>query len=173
MTDDVDTPRPERLAQGDPALLETEAARRLLASRIPARMAFVAKDGTPRVIPTWFHWNGREVVMVTFVAAPHIRHPAARLAALRARPAVALSIDTESFPPHILTIRGTAVIEEVEGVAPEYRAAARRYLGADAGDAMVAGIDHPGTRQARIVVEPAWAGLIDFDTRLPSASGGV
>ena len=161
------------LPQGDPELLLTATAQQLLNSQIPARMAFVGLDGTPRVIPTWFHWNGDEIVMVTFVSAPHVRHPAARIAALRANPAVALTIDTESFPPHILTIRGTAVIDEVEGIAAEYRAAAQRYLGHDAGVAMVDSIDVPGTRQARITLAPKWVGLIDFDTRPPSVFGGV
>ena len=31
----------------------------------------------------------------------------------------------------------------------------------------------PGTVQARIVLRPEWAGLIDFVTRLPSVQGGV
>jgi hypothetical protein len=47
------------------------------------------------VVPSWFHWNGREL-MPSFVAAPHIRRPAARLRFLQANPNVAISIDTES-----------------------------------------------------------------------------
>ena len=46
------------LRQGDLRLLEREVARRLLASMIPARFAYVAGDGTPRVVATWFHWTG-------------------------------------------------------------------------------------------------------------------
>ena len=57
------------LPQGDLGLLETEVARRLLASTLPARVAYVAIDGTPRVVPTWFHWNGEELVMSTFISA--------------------------------------------------------------------------------------------------------
>ncbi len=38
---------------------------------------------------------------------------------------------------------------------------------------MLAGLDQPGTRQARIVLRPTWVGLLDFDTRLPSVQGGV
>ena len=163
------------LPQGDPALLDTELAQRLLASRIPARLAFAALDGTPRVVPTWFHWTGREIVMATYVAGPRIgiRHPAARLAALRARPDVAVTIDTDTFPPQSLSLRGRVEITEVDGLAPEYAATARRYLGEEAAAGMLAGLDQPGTRQARIVLRPAWVGLLDFDTRLPSAQGGV
>jgi hypothetical protein len=164
-----------RLPQGDLRLLETDLAQELLHSSIPARLAFVAPDGTPRVVPTWFEWNGTEIVMATYVAGPGvgIRHPAARIAALCARPAVALTIDTEQFPARSLTVRGLAQIEEVDGLAPEYVAAARRYLGDTAATEMVAQMDRPGTVQARIAVRPAWVGLLDFATRLPSPLGGV
>jgi pyridoxamine 5'-phosphate oxidase-like protein len=161
--------------QGDVRLLESDLARQLLRSSIPARLAFVATDGTPRVVPTWFEWNGSAIVMVTYVAGPNvgIRHPAARLAALRANPAVALTIDTEDFPPKSLTMRGRAEIDHVAGLAPEYIAAARRYLGDVAAEAMLTAMDQPGTVQARIVVRPTWVGLLDFATRLPSPLGGV
>jgi hypothetical protein len=167
--------RSQELPQGDLRLLETDLAQRLLQSAIPARLAFVWTDGTPRVIPTWFHWTGREIVMVTYVAGPNIgiRHPAARLAALRANPDVALTIDTEPYPPQSLTIRGQARISPVSGVAPEYAAAARRYLGDSAAAEMLAGLDQPGTEQARIAVRPTWVGLIDFNARRPSVLGGV
>lgn len=163
------------LRQGDPALLDTELAQRLLAAPIPARMAFAALDGTPRVVPTWFHWTGRDLVTVTYVAGPAIgiRHPAARLAALRARPDVAVTIDTDTFPPQSLSLRGRVEITEVDGLAPEYAAAARRYLGEEAAAGMLASLDQPGTVQARIVLRPTWVGLLDFDTRLPSVQGGV
>jgi hypothetical protein len=162
------------LKQGNLGLLETPTARELLASRIPARLAFIWPDGTPRVIATWFHWNGSEIVMATYTAGPDagIRHPAARVAAIRANPAVALTIDTESLPPRSLTIRGRATISEVDGIAPEYAAAARRYLG-DGAEELLARMDRPGTRQARIGVRPAWVGVLDFTARLPSTLGGV
>jgi Pyridoxamine 5'-phosphate oxidase len=165
----------EPLPQGDLRLLETDLAQQLLHSTIPARLAFVWTDGTPRVIPTWFHWTGEEIVMATYVAGSDIgiRHPAARLAALRANPRIALTIDTNAFPPQTLTIRGTAKITEVEGFAPEYAAAARRYLGEEAAGPMLASLDQPGTAQARIAVRPDWVGVLDFVTRRPSAQGGV
>lgn len=163
-----------RLPQGDLRLLDTDLARQLLHSSIPARLAFVATDGTPRVVPTWFEWNGTEIVMVTYVAGPNIgvRHPAARLAALRLNPAVALTIDTEGFPARSLTIRGLAEVDEVDGLAPEYVTSAHRYLGDAAGE-MLASMNQPGTEQARIVVRPRWVGLLDFAVRLPSPLGGV
>jgi hypothetical protein len=163
------------LPQGDIGLLETETAQELLRSTIPARLAFVWTDGTPRVVPTWFHWTGSEIVMVTYVAGPQagIRHSAARLAALRANPSVALTIDTETSPPRSLTVRGTVEISEREGIFDEYALAARRYLGDEVAGAMLAGVDQPGTVQARIAVRPTWVGVLDFVTRLPSVQGGV
>lgn len=165
----------EKLPQGDLRLLETELARQLLAAPIPARMAFIWTDGTPRVVPTWFHWTGQEIVMATYIAGPDIgiRHPASRVAALRANPRVALTIDTESSPPQCLSVRGDAEITEVDGIAREYAAAARHYLGDEGAAAMLTAADHPGTRQARISVRPTWVGLVDFVERLPSAQGGV
>ena len=50
--------------QGDLGLLKHPVAQELLASKIPARLAYVWTDGTPRVIPIWYHWNGREFVPV-------------------------------------------------------------------------------------------------------------
>lgn len=115
--------------QGDLKLLDSELAKTLLSSKIPARLAYIAKDGTPRVIPTWFHWNGSEIVVATFSAGPQVTHYPARPAALHANPAVAITIDTEAFPPEVLLIRGEASVTEVDGLAPEFKEAARRYLG--------------------------------------------
>src|ERR687897_2411128 len=80
-----------------------------LLNRDLARLAYVAHDGTPRVVPIAFTWNGTEVVMCTSTNAP-------KLASLRRNPAVALTIDTEVHPPKILLLRGEAVLDEVEGI---------------------------------------------------------
>jgi hypothetical protein len=159
--------------QGDLRLLESDLARRLLASTVPARFAFTWTDGTPRVMPTWFHWTGQELVMPTFLAAPHVRHAAARVRVLPANPAVAITIDTDTFPPEVLLVRGQATVTEVDGIPEEYALAARRYLGEEAAAEYLAGIDQPGTRMARIAVRPSWVGVIDFETRLPDSLGGV
>jgi Pyridoxamine 5'-phosphate oxidase len=164
---------PAALPQGDPRLLTTPVARELLAGTALARMAYVAPDGSPRVVPSWFHWTGEELVTVTYVAGPGVQHPARRLDALRADPRFAVTIDDEGPPPRVLTLRGRASVHEVVGVAAEYAAAARRYLGAAAADEMLAELEHPTLRQARICLRPAWVGLLDFTSRLPSAQGGV
>ena len=161
------------LAQGDLRLLETELAQQLLGSQIPARYAFSGADGKPRVVASWFKWTGDELVMPTFISAPHIRHQAYRVRALRAHPDVAVSIDTESFPPQVLTLRGVAEVQEIDGIDPDYADAARRYLGDEAAAEYLQQIDQPETRMARISVRPQWVGLLDFANRLPSALGGV
>jgi len=175
MTTQTDTGGAAPIPQGDLRLLDTDMARELLQAAIPVRMAYIAPDGTPRVVASWFHWTGSEIVMATYLAGPAvgIRHPAARVAALRANPRVALTIDTEANPPQGLSIRGNAEITEVDGLAPEYAESARRYLGQEAAAGMIAGMGQPGTVQARISVRPDWVGLIDFVTRRPSPLGGV
>jgi hypothetical protein len=175
MTPSLSNDPPPVLAQGDLRLLVEPAAQRLLDSAIPARMAYLNRNGEPRIVPTWFHWTGTDIVTVTYVAGPSagIAHPARRLADLRANPQVTLSIDTDDFPPAILQMRGQVDIVEVEGIAPEYAAAARRYLGEDGAADLLHTVDQPGTRQARIVLRPTWVSLLDFTTRLPSAQGGA
>ena len=48
-----------RAAMADPV------AQRLLGSADPARLAYVAPDGTPRAIPVGFHWDGTTMVIGT------------------------------------------------------------------------------------------------------------
>ena len=43
--------------QGDTAILDNPIAQELLHSKVPARLAYIWPDGTPRVVPIWFHWN--------------------------------------------------------------------------------------------------------------------
>jgi hypothetical protein len=164
MSDEHDT---ATLPQGDLRLLDSPVAVRLLGQAIPARLAYTTEDGTPRVVPTWFHWTGEELVMPTYYAAPHIRRPARRIASLRANPAVALSIDTADQPPEVLLVRGQATVEDVDGVVPEYALSARRYLGDEAATELLSMIDDPSTRMARIAVRPTLVGVLDFQSRLP------
>jgi hypothetical protein len=153
------------LPQGDLRLLGSEPAQRLLACAEPARLAYAAHDGTPRVLPMMFHWTGEEIVFATFAGAH-------KIAALRARPAVAITIDTAGPPPEVLLIRGQAVVTDVDGIVAEYALAHHRYYGPEQGARNVAQADHPGTRMARIAVRPAWAGVLDFATRFPGAMAG-
>jgi len=146
--------------QGDLALLEHAVAKELLASNIPARLAYVWTDGTPRVLPIWFHWDGRELVMGT---APN----AAKIKALTQNPKVAVTIDDYQGQYKVLLLRGTARVEIVEGVTREYAQAAERYLGSEQGKAWVEQIRQRSPQQARIAVTPEWVGVLDFETRFP------
>ena len=49
------------LEQGDLRLLETDLAERVLTSTIPARDAYTALDGAPRIGASWFVWTGGEL----------------------------------------------------------------------------------------------------------------
>ena len=140
-------------------------AKELLASNIPARLAYVWIDGTPRVTPIWFHWDGREFVLGTPPGAPKVK-------ALTQNPKVALTIDDNHFPHKVLLIRGTARLDTVEGVAPEYALAAERYFGAEQGRAWVEQLCGISPKMVRIAITPEWAGVLDFETRLPSALAG-
>jgi hypothetical protein len=148
------------IPQGDLALIADPVAQRLLASTIPARLAYVALNGTPRNVPMWFHWNGRAVVVVSPVEAP-------KMDALRARPQVALSIDGDVMPYEALMIRGLAEVEPVNGIPPEYILAAKRYLGEEGGQAWIDQIAALKLKSSRITVTPQWVGLLDFQTRFP------
>jgi Pyridoxamine 5'-phosphate oxidase len=90
--------------QGSLELLQHPASKELLQSTIPARLAYVWTDGTPRVIPIWFHWNERAFVLGTPAKAP-------KLKALAINPQVALTIDGNTFPHKLLLVRGSVRLE--------------------------------------------------------------
>ena len=148
--------------QGSLELLQHSASQSLLQSTIPARLAYVWTDGTPRVVPIWFHWNGTEFVLGTPAKAP-------KLKALAKNPKVALTIDDNNFPHKVLLVRGTAHLQSMKGVVPEYAAAAERYFGAAQGQAWVKQLAAMVDSMVRIAIRPEWVGLLDFQTRFPSA----
>jgi hypothetical protein len=144
--------------QGSIALLDDPIAKELLCSKIPARLAYVWPDGSPRVVPVWFHWSGSEFVIATPPKAP-------KLKALRVNPKVALTIDENTFPHKVLMARGTATLQEVEGVVPEYELAAQRHFGAVQGEAWIQQVRQTLTRMVRIRVRPGWVAILDFQSR--------
>jgi Pyridoxamine 5'-phosphate oxidase len=134
-----------------------------LLARDLTRLGYIAKDGTPRTIPIAFTWNGAEIVMCTTKNAP-------KLSALRHNPAVALTIDTEVHPPKILLIRGRAELDIVDGIPDEYLQMNGTYaMTAEQRAGWEAEVRSLYDGMVRIVVTPAWAKLIDFETTLPSA----
>jgi nitroimidazol reductase NimA-like FMN-containing flavoprotein (pyridoxamine 5'-phosphate oxidase superfamily) len=148
--------------QGDLALLDDPVAQELLHSTNLARLAYTWRDGTPRVIPIWFHWDGETIVLGTPPPAPKVD-------VLPTNSKVALTIDRDEWPYHALLIRGTAQVETVEGVTPEYEMCAERYFGAEQGREWVEGVRQMYPQMVRISVRPEWVGILDFETRFPSA----
>jgi nitroimidazol reductase NimA-like FMN-containing flavoprotein (pyridoxamine 5'-phosphate oxidase superfamily) len=66
-------------------------AEELLRHASLVRLAYSGRDGSPRVVPVGFHWNGQDVVVCTAPTAPKVK-------ALSARPSVALTIDSADTP---------------------------------------------------------------------------
>ncbi len=148
-------------AQGDVQLLLDPVAQALLASRQPAHLAYTWDDGTPRVVPIWFTWTGTALVFGTPPKAP-------KLKALRKRDDVAVTIDDAgAWPYKALLVRGTASVDLLDDVVPEYAEAANRYFGSEQGAAWLSQLQ--GQPMARVSVTPTWVAIIDFETRFPSA----
>ncbi|WP_130342840.1 pyridoxamine 5'-phosphate oxidase family protein [Herbihabitans rhizosphaerae] len=126
------------------------------------RLAYVAKDGTPRSIPIGFHWNGSTIVLCTPTNAP-------KLHALRQNPTVALTIDTEVHPPKILLIRGQVELDTVDGIPDEYMEMSGTYtMTPEQRAEWEVGVRALYESMVRVVVTPTWAKMIDFETTLPS-----
>jgi hypothetical protein len=147
--------------QGDVALLSDPVAQTLLASRLPAHLAYTWTDGTPRVVPIWFAWTGEALVFGTPPKAP-------KLKALRHRQDVAVTIDDAgAWPYKALLVRGVATVDLLEDVVPEYADAAVRYFGTEQAAAWLSQLR--GQPMARVSVRPTWVTVLDFETRFPSA----
>ena len=143
-------------------ILNRPTSQELLARDL-LRMAYVAKDGTPRNIPIAFVWNGSEIVVCTTKNAP-------KLHSLRHDPQVALTIDTEVHPPKILLIRGRAELDVVDGIPEEYLQANGTYqMTAEQRVEWEAEVRSLYDGMVRIVITPTWVKLIDFENTLPSA----
>ena len=144
------------------AILNLPSSRELLARDV-LRMAYVAKDGTPRNIPIAFTWNGSEIVVCTTKNAP-------KLPSLRHNPEVALTIDTEVHPPKILLIRGRAELDVVDGIPDEYLRMNGSYeMTTEQRVEWEAEVRSLYDGMVRIVITPTWVKLIDFETTLPTA----
>jgi hypothetical protein len=141
-------------------LMKDPVAQDLIKSPIHARLAYSAKDGSPRVVPMGYFWDGEAFVMASPSNSPKLR-------ALAAGPSVALTIDTSSFPPRVLLARGTAALEMVDGVPDEFVEASRRFVGEEGMPAWEEGVRALYKQMAIIRITPTWAKIIDFKTRLP------
>ena len=143
--------------QGDVSLLQHPISQKLLQSKVWARLAYTWHDGTPRLVPVGFHWNGHEIVIGTAPDAPKMK-------VLHNGTKVALTIESDE-PTHVLMIRGSVRVDTVDGIAPEYAALCRRYMGDGEGQAWVDLLSAGLSRMSRIFIMPEWVGVLDFETR--------
>lgn len=142
---------------------ELSAAEGLLASSSSAHLGYLGPDGVPRVVPVGVFWTGTEFVISTAVTAPKVK-------ALSARGEVALTVDAGDTPggARSLSVRGRASVEVVDGVVPEYLAAARRSMDADAAAMFETNVRRMYDRMARIAITPTWVRFYDFGAgRMP------
>jgi len=148
--------------QGDVSLLNDPIAQNLLQSDNMAHLAYTWTDGTPRVAPIWFHWDGEHIVVSSPPAAPKWK-------ALKTGQQVAVSIDEKTWPYQALYIRGSIEIKWGEGIPDEYAKAAVRYLGEEVGGGWVSQLEPLVDKMPRILVKPEWVGIMHIETRPPSA----
>ena len=148
------------MLQSDPV------AQDLLQSAIPARLAYVWRDGTPRVVPMWFHWTGQQFLMGAPPNAPKVR-------SLHDHPRVAFTIDGNQWPYPLLTVQGSASLrfidQPVNDTFPEYAAMARRYLGDAGAQEFLTLARETFKRWTRIAIDPDEVRILDFKQRFPSA----
>src|SRR6188472_3508668 len=106
------------------SLQTDQVAQHLLGSPTMVRLAYTWRDGTPRVVPMWFHWTGQDILMGAPPNSPKMK-------VLTERPQVAVSIDAVDWPYQWLNVMGTASVQIVSDPVPfdEYVSMAHRYLG--------------------------------------------
>ncbi len=148
---------PERIGEE----LDDPRTQELLRSARVARIAYVGLDGLPRVVPIGFHWDGERIHVCTATTAP-------KVSAVRERPEVALTIESEPGAMQSLQVRGLAEIEIVDGIPDEYLAASRKSMDDDEAAAFEAHVRSMYPQMARISIAPRWLRLYDFEQgRIP------
>ena len=146
--------------QGSLTLLHDPLSQELLNSPLMAHLAYVASDGTPRIMPIWFAWENGEVIFCSVVVAQ-------KLKSLTDGTKISIDIDRPSWPYPRLLIRGTVSISQFPGVVPGYRETAIRYIGEQYGNMFIGAMESMGMPMTRIAVKPYWVGLYDFESRMP------
>lgn len=135
---------------GDPGAVQ------LLERQPLARLGYTGPDGFPRLIPVGFLWRDGRIVVCTATIAP-------KVAALSARPHVALTIDNDNAAASkALCVRGVATIDIVDGVPEEYLAAVAKGIPAEQNGQFEAQVRSLYKQMARISVEPRWARYYDY-----------
>jgi hypothetical protein len=110
-----------------------------------------------------FYWTGSQVIISTATTSP-------KVAALSARPDVAVSIDAGDTPggARALSVRGRASVEIVDGVVEEYLAMARISMEPEAAAEFEQNVRGKYEQMARIAITPILARFYDFGAgRMP------
>lgn len=151
------------------AELGMAGAQELLASTSAAHLAYVGEDGTPRVIPVGYFWTGADFVIATAPTSP-------KVSALSKAADVAMSIDSGDTPEtaRALSIRGSASVRIIDGVVPEYLAAARKTMDEDQARKFEHEVRQTYDQMARIAITPRWVRFYDFGAgRVPRFLKGL
>ena len=143
-------------------VLAMPLAQQLLREEPTLHLSYVARDGGPRGIPIAYLWDGGSFRMWTIPGS-------AKVGALRADPRVAITIDVIGPPPRLLLVRGRATLTDVEGVPDGYLEASHRTMPPQGWEDFDGQVRALYERMVAIVVTPAWARLIDFETTVPRA----
>jgi PPOX class probable F420-dependent enzyme len=94
-----------------------------------AKVATVAADGRPHVMPVWFVLDGEQLVFTTGKGTLKGKH-------LRRDGRIALCVDDEEPPFAFVSVRGRAeLIEEAEDLVHWTTRIAQRYMGPDEAEA--------------------------------------
>jgi PPOX class probable F420-dependent enzyme len=139
-----------------------QVAHHLLGATIIAQLAYTWRDGSPRVVPMWFHWTGEDILMGAPPNSPKMK-------VLAARPQVAVSIDSADWPYKWLTVRGTASVQVSPEPFAEYLMMAGLYLGEAGGEQFLGALRQTFHGWARIAIQPQEVRILDFQGRFPSA----
>lgn len=143
-------------------ILAKPYSQELLSGRIPARFAYVGLDGDPRVVPVGFVWDGSRLHVFAATKSAKIR-------ALQKHPRVSITIDTETYPPKALLLRGTAELVLEDGVPDGYLQTVVGRVPEDQYGQWVEGVKAIYRQMYRISVTPDWVKLLDFETTIPKA----
>ena len=148
--------------QGDVKLLEHPSSQEMLQSKIPARFAYVWMDGTPRVIPIWFHWNGSKIVMASSAQSSEAQGFGKESESLADDRRREFSAKSAADSRNGATGNSGALL-------PSIKRAAHRYFTPEQAKSWLDQLRKMAPSQVRITITPEWVGLLDFKTRFPSA----
>ncbi|MCL4290673.1 MAG: nitroreductase family deazaflavin-dependent oxidoreductase [Thermoleophilia bacterium] len=117
-----------------------------------AAISTVRPDGSPRVVPVWYRWDGERILVWSGADRHWVRD-------LRAEPRVALSVHEHTAPWSAVVLRGRASVRAgpVAELRDETEAIVRRYVPAEEVASTIAGYDD-GSLHALVTIEP---GLVD------------